>query len=148
MQLASNAILNAIWDLWAKVEGKPLWRLVADFTPEQLVSVIDFRYITDALSKEEALSMLRETAKTKQERLDLALKNQVSSSHGSGISIADGSGGTRLQHQCWMVGPFRRRSRGRIEEGRGRRIPSFQAQGRTGTGCRPKALGDGAKNCW
>ena len=77
MQLASNAILNAIWDLWAKVEGKPLWRLVADFTPEQLVSVIDFRYITDALSKEEALKMLKETAKTKQERLDLALKNRV-----------------------------------------------------------------------
>lgn len=89
MQLASNAILNAIWDLWAKVEGKPLWRLVADFTPDEFVSVIDFRYITDALTKEEALEMLRETAKTKQERMDLALKNRV-------------SGGASL---CWLFTP-------------------------------------------
>lgn len=77
MQLACNAILNAIWDLWAKVEGKPLWRLVADFTPEELVDVIDFRYITDVLTKEQALEMLREQEKTKKERLELALKNQV-----------------------------------------------------------------------
>jgi L-alanine-DL-glutamate epimerase-like enolase superfamily enzyme len=77
MQLASNAILNAIWDLWAKVEGKPLWKLVADFTPEQLVSVIDFRYITDELTPEQALAMLKEKEKTKQERMDLALKNKV-----------------------------------------------------------------------
>lgn len=77
MQLASNAILNAIWDLWAKVEGKPLWKLVSDFTPEQLVSVIDFRYITDELTREQALAMLKEKEKTKQERMDLALKNKV-----------------------------------------------------------------------
>lgn len=77
MQLASNAILNALWDLWAKVEGKPLWRLIADFTPEELVSVIDFRYITDELTKEQALDMLKEQEKTKQERLDLALQNKA-----------------------------------------------------------------------
>jgi L-alanine-DL-glutamate epimerase-like enolase superfamily enzyme len=77
MQLASNAILNAIWDLWAKVEGKPLWKLVADFTPEQLISVIDFRYITDELTPEQALAMLKDKEKTKQERMDLALKNKV-----------------------------------------------------------------------
>jgi L-galactonate dehydratase len=77
MQLASNAILNAIWDLWAKVEGKPLWRLIADFTPEQLVSVIDFRYITDELTKEQALAMLKEKEKTKAERLELALQNKA-----------------------------------------------------------------------
>ncbi len=77
MQLASNAILNAIWDLWAKVEGKPLWRLIADFTPEQLVSVIDFRYITDELTPEQALTMLKEQEKTKKERLNLALGNRV-----------------------------------------------------------------------
>lgn len=83
MQLASNAILNAVWDMWAKVEGKPLWKLIADFTPEQLVSVIDFRYITDELTPEQALAWLKEKEKTKQERLDLALKNQV----GSGCTI-------------------------------------------------------------
>ncbi len=41
--LASNAIVNAFWDLWAKTEAKPVWRLLADMTPEQLVSLIDFR---------------------------------------------------------------------------------------------------------
>jgi L-alanine-DL-glutamate epimerase-like enolase superfamily enzyme len=84
MQLASNAILNALWDLWAKVEGKPLWRLIADFTPEQLVSVIDFRYITDELTPEQALAMLKEKEKTKKERLEMALKNQVSGGVASG----------------------------------------------------------------
>ena len=78
MQLASNAILNAIWDLWAKVEGKPLWRLIADMTPQQLVDVIDFRYITDALTKDEALRMLEGIQDSKQERLDMALRNKVS----------------------------------------------------------------------
>jgi L-alanine-DL-glutamate epimerase-like enolase superfamily enzyme len=78
MQLASNAILNAIWDLWAKVEGKPLWRLIADMSPQQLVDVIDFRYITDALTKDEALRMLEDIQETKQERIDMALQNKVS----------------------------------------------------------------------
>lgn len=77
MQLASNAILNAIWDLWAKVEGRPLWRLVAEMTPEQLVGVVDFRYITDELTPEQALAMLKEQEKTKKERLELALQNKV-----------------------------------------------------------------------
>ena len=45
MQLATCAVLNAIWDLWAKSQGKPLWKLVTDFTPEQFVSCIDFRYV-------------------------------------------------------------------------------------------------------
>jgi L-fuconate dehydratase len=47
-----------VWDLYAKVEGKPLWKLLVDMTPEQLVSCIDFRYITDALTPEEAVSLL------------------------------------------------------------------------------------------
>ena len=46
MQLATCAVLNAIWDLWAKSQGKPLWKLVTDFTPEQFVSCIDFRYVS------------------------------------------------------------------------------------------------------
>lgn len=77
MQLASNAVLNAIWDLWAKVAGKPLWKLVADMTPEEIVRVIDFRYITDVLTPAEALAMLREQAKTKNERIQLALENKA-----------------------------------------------------------------------
>jgi L-fuconate dehydratase len=51
--------VNAVWDLWAKREGKPLWRLLADLEPEQIVGAIDFRYIEDALSPEEALEILR-----------------------------------------------------------------------------------------
>lgn len=77
MQLASNAILNALWDLWAKVEGKPLWRLVADMTPEQLVGVIDFRYITDEITPEQALAMLKEKEKTKSQRLAAALEDRA-----------------------------------------------------------------------
>ena len=49
MHLATGAIVNGLWDLWAKKEGKPLWRLLVDMPPAQLVSCIDFRYITDAL---------------------------------------------------------------------------------------------------
>ncbi|KAI1295411.1 Mitochondrial enolase superfamily member 1 [Halotydeus destructor] len=59
LHMATSAVVNALWDLWAKLEGKPLWKLLVDMTPEQLVSVIDFRYIEDALTKEEALKILK-----------------------------------------------------------------------------------------
>jgi len=68
IHLATAAIVNAVWDLWAKVEGKPLWTLLADMTPEELIACIDFRYITDALSPEEALAILRRNEPTKGER--------------------------------------------------------------------------------
>lgn len=77
LQLATCAILNAVWDMWAKAEGKPLWRLVADFTPEEFVKVIDFRYLTDVLTPEQALQMLTEKEKTKAERLELALQDKA-----------------------------------------------------------------------
>ena len=62
IHLATAAVVNAVWDLWAKREGKPLWKLLADMTPEELVSCIDFRYITDALTPDEALEILRSDA--------------------------------------------------------------------------------------
>ncbi len=68
IHLAAAAVINAIWDLYAKVEGKPLWKLLADMMPEQLVACIDFRYITDVLTPEEALTMLHERAATRGER--------------------------------------------------------------------------------
>jgi L-fuconate dehydratase len=75
IHLATAALVNAVWDLWAKVEGKPVWRLVADMTPEEFVDLIDFRYITDALTKEEALAILRANAPTKAKRIaDLEAK--------------------------------------------------------------------------
>lgn len=43
--LAVAAIVNALWDLWARIEGKPVWKLLVDLTPEQLVSTVDFRYM-------------------------------------------------------------------------------------------------------
>jgi L-fuconate dehydratase len=58
IHLAVGALVNAVWDLWAKVEGKPVWRLLAEMSPEQIVGLIDFRYIDDALSREDALAIL------------------------------------------------------------------------------------------
>ncbi len=68
IHLATGALVNAVWDLWAKVEGKPLWKLLADMTPEELVACIDFRYIVDALTPDESLAILRRHAPTKGER--------------------------------------------------------------------------------
>jgi L-fuconate dehydratase len=68
VHLALAAIVNAVWDLYAKAERKPVWKLLADMTPKQLVSCIDFRYITDALTPEEAFDMLDRQARTKGER--------------------------------------------------------------------------------
>jgi L-fuconate dehydratase len=59
IHLAAAAIVNAVWDLWAKLEGKPLWKLLCDLTPEQLVACIDFRYLSDALTREQALAILQ-----------------------------------------------------------------------------------------
>ena len=59
IHLAAGAVINAAWDLWAKAEGKPVWRLVGEMGPEAIVRLIDFRYITDALRPDEALDILR-----------------------------------------------------------------------------------------
>ena len=59
MHMAIGAVVNAAWDLAAKVAGKPVWRLLADMTPEQLVRLVDFRYLEDALTPAEALDILR-----------------------------------------------------------------------------------------
>lgn len=70
IHMAAAAILNALWDLRAKLEGQPLWRLLASMTPEQIVSLIDFRYLTDALTPAEALAILRERAPGRAARID------------------------------------------------------------------------------
>ena len=69
IHLATAAVVNAVWDLYAKAEGKPLWRLVADMSPAEFVRCIDFRYITDAITPEEALALLEAQADTKAERI-------------------------------------------------------------------------------
>jgi len=58
IHLATGAVVNAVWDLWAKSEEKPLWRLVAELSPQELVRCIDFRYLTDCITPEEALALL------------------------------------------------------------------------------------------
>lgn len=59
IHLATAAIVNAVWDLYAKMEGKPLWKLITDMSPEQFVRCVDFTYITDAITPAEALDMLK-----------------------------------------------------------------------------------------
>jgi L-fuconate dehydratase len=68
MHMAIGAIVNAVWDLFAKREGKPLWKLLADMTPEQIVNLVDFRYLTDALTRDEALEILQRAASGKRDR--------------------------------------------------------------------------------
>ncbi|MBI1259472.1 MAG: fuconate dehydratase [Chloroflexi bacterium] len=68
IHLATGAVVNAVWDLWAKAEGKPLWKLLVDMSPEDLVRCIDFRYITDAITPDEALALLRANAASKAQR--------------------------------------------------------------------------------
>jgi L-fuconate dehydratase len=74
IHLATAAVVNAVWDLYAKLERKPLWKLLADLSPEQLVACVDFRYIDDALRPEEALALLRRNATTKAEREEILLR--------------------------------------------------------------------------
>jgi L-fuconate dehydratase len=71
IHLATGALLNAVWDLYARAESKPLWQLLADMDPAQLLKAVDFRYIDDALSPEEALDLLTTRRKGQQSRLAL-----------------------------------------------------------------------------
>ena len=69
IHLALAAIVNALWDLYAKQAGKPLWKLICDMTPEDLLKCIDFRYLTDAIQPDEALEILKKLEPTKNERI-------------------------------------------------------------------------------
>lgn len=68
VHLATAALVNAVWDLYAKVEGKPLWKLLSGMSPEQLVACVDFRYIEDALTPDEAVDILRLNVATRPAR--------------------------------------------------------------------------------
>ncbi|MFC6018006.1 enolase C-terminal domain-like protein [Plantactinospora solaniradicis] len=75
IHMAAGAIVNATWDLYARREGKPLWRLLAEMSPTQLVSLVDFRYLRDALSPEEALDILRRAQPGRAQRQRQLLDN-------------------------------------------------------------------------
>jgi L-fuconate dehydratase len=68
MHMAIGAVVNAVWDLAAKRAGVPLWKLLSDLTPEQIVDLVDFRYLTDALTRDEALEILRAAKPGRAER--------------------------------------------------------------------------------
>jgi L-fuconate dehydratase len=68
MQLASAAVVNALWDLWAKIAGKPLWKLLADLGPAEIVELVDWRYLTDALTPDEARRSLERLVPTRAAR--------------------------------------------------------------------------------
>lgn len=69
MHLATGAVVNAFWDLLAKQEGKPVWRLVAEMTPEDIADIVDYRYLTDALTRDEAIEILKRAEAGKVERI-------------------------------------------------------------------------------
>ncbi|NIZ89759.1 L-fuconate dehydratase [Kineococcus rubinsiae] len=71
MHMAIGAVVNAAWDLAAKRAGKPVWQFLSDLTPEELVAVVDFRWLSDALTPEEALEILRRAEPGRAERAEL-----------------------------------------------------------------------------
>src|SRR3982750_2984221 len=71
---AMAAIVNAVWDLHAKRERKPVWKLLADMSPRDIVRTIDFRYIPDPLTPDEALDLLERQEKSKPQREALLLR--------------------------------------------------------------------------
>ena len=117
MALATAAVVNAAWDLWAKWEGKPVWKLLVDLTPEQVVELVDFRYIDDVLSPESALEILRA-----REPLQ-----------GPGGSCAARAWAEGLHHVGRLAGLQRRQDRGAAPGGDSRRVRRGEAEGR----CRP-----------
>jgi len=74
IHMASGAIINAVWDVLAKSKKKPLWKLISDMNPKQIVGCIDFRHITDFLNEDEAISILSKHQDTKSSRVSILEK--------------------------------------------------------------------------
>lgn len=70
LHLAAAAVINAVWDLWARSKGKPVWRLVCEMSPEQFVDCVDFRYLSDAITPSQAIEILRRQQATKRARIE------------------------------------------------------------------------------
>ncbi len=98
IHLATAAVVNAVWDLYAKTADKPLWQLLCDMTPEQLVSCIDFRYITDALTPDEATDMLRQNYASRGARVEQLRRDGYPSYTTSAGWL--GYSDAKLQAQC------------------------------------------------
>ncbi|MEK9779868.1 MAG: enolase C-terminal domain-like protein [Gammaproteobacteria bacterium] len=74
-RMSLGSIINALWDAWAKLEKKPMWKLLVDLTPETILDAIDWRYLEDSLSKVEALEILNQDI-AEQKKLELSLNSQ------------------------------------------------------------------------
>ena len=70
IHMAVGGIVNAVWDMWARAEGKPVWRLLADMTPEAFVRCLDFRYVSDAITEDVALEIIHRNADTRAQRIE------------------------------------------------------------------------------
>ncbi|MCQ1574856.1 L-fuconate dehydratase [Neorhizobium galegae] len=71
IHLATGAVVNAFWDLLAKQKGKPVWQLVAEMSVEEIADIVDYRYLTDVLSREDALAILKRAETGKAERIEV-----------------------------------------------------------------------------
>ena len=69
VHIATAGIINALWDLWGKIENKPIWRVLCDLSPEEIVSLVDFTHMTDVMTKEEAIALLMKNAPTRGQRV-------------------------------------------------------------------------------
>ena len=114
MHMAIGAVVNAVWDLAAKRAGVPLWKLLADLTPEQIVDLVDFRYLTDALTRDEALEILY-----------AAVPGADRAREG-----AAGAGLPGVHDDARLARVRRREAGATLPRGGGRRVPPDQAQGR------------------
>ena len=113
MHLATSAVLNAVWDLFAKARGLPLWRLVAGMTPEELVSLVDFRYLTDVLTPDQALDILRDGRAGSRRSHRAARGDRLS----------------RVHHLRGLAGLRRRQGAAPVPGGARRWLHALQAQG-------------------
>ncbi|HJU43392.1 MAG TPA: L-fuconate dehydratase [Vicinamibacterales bacterium] len=98
VHISMAAVVNAVWDLYAKAARKPVWKLLADMTPAEIVRCIDFRYITDALTPEEAIDLLERTRSTKADRERELLKSGYPAYTTSAGWI--GYSDDRIRHAC------------------------------------------------
>ncbi len=69
MHLATGAVVNAFWDLLAKKQGKPVWQLVSELPAEEIADIVDYRYLTDVLTRDEAVAILKKAEAGKAERI-------------------------------------------------------------------------------
>ena len=108
IHLATAALVNAVWDLSAKEAGVPLWHLLADLTPEAFVDLVDFRYLTDVLDRDEALDLVRELAPTRAGACRRAAARRVSRvPHVGGLARVPGGQGARTRRRAALADGWR-----------------------------------------